>query len=129
MTRLFYLLFLALTLSNCAERFESVDPSEFNQKVKYNPDIKTARSLIELFYDYPKNEEPATFIVEEKTTDKGDIEITLIHDNQPDDSQKAIKIIMLAELSHKTWTVKSIKKNRKCWPDRGHTNWGTERCD
>ena len=67
--------------------------------------------------------------IESKKIGEGLIEITLIHDGQEDDSQRATKIVMKAELIGQKWTVHEIKTNRKCWDGRGHTDWGTGWCN
>jgi len=45
-----------------------------------------------------------------------------------DDSQRALKIVMEAKKEEGHWRVISIRKARKCYPSRGHTNWGTRWC-
>ena len=61
--------------------------------------------------------------------DNGFEEITLIHDGHKDDSRRATKIVIIAELKNKRWSVKKITTTIKCWDDRGHTNWSTESCN
>ena len=122
-------IFLLLLLTSCSENFDSINPTEFNQRISKRTDIKTAKELIEIYYDYPKNEGVPKLTFKNKIINEELIEITLIHDYQEDDSERAIKIIMTAELKNKKWSVKEIKKNRKCWDGRGHTNWGIELCN
>ena len=129
MKRLFQILFSLFILISCSENFDSIDPAEFNKKIENRTNIKTSQELILLFYNYPKNEGTPKLEFHLKKTDKGLVEIMLIHDEQEDDSQRATKIIMIAELKNKKWLVKEIKTNRKCWKGRGHTNWDTERCN
>ena len=55
-------------------------------------------------------------------------EVTLIHDNLPDDSVKAIKYVVQMALINQKWEVVFIKSNVKCYKDRGHTYWDTSYC-
>ena len=66
--------------------------------------------------------------INEKTLENGNTLVTLIHDNQMDDSVKGEKFIMELAKSEGQWNVLSIKKNWKCYEGRGHTDWGTAFC-
>lgn len=129
MKRIFGLLVSIIILTSCSESFNDKDPTEFNKKIETRTDIATAEQLIEIYYNYPLNEGTPKLEIESKELDNGLMEVTLIHDGQEDDSQRAIKIVMTAELIGQKWTVHKIKTNRKCWDGRGHTNWGTEWCN
>jgi len=129
MKRIFELLILIIILTSCSESFDIKDPTEFNKKIEKRTDIETAEQLIEIYYNYPPNEGTPKLDIKSRELDNGLIEVTLIHDGQEDDSQRATKIVMTAELDDKKWIVHQIKTNRKCWDGRGHTNWGTEWCN
>ena len=116
-------------LTSCLEKFDIKDSEEFNKKIKTRTDIATAEQLIQIYYNYPINQDKPTFKIETKKLDDELIKVTLIHDKQKDDSQKATKIVMIAKLTGLKWTVYEIKTNRKCWDGHGHTDWGTEWCN
>ena len=129
MKRIFGLIISIIILTSCSESFDIKDSTEFNKKIETRTDIATAEQLIEIYYNYPLNEGTPKLEIESKELDNELIEVTLIHDGQEDDSQRATKIVMTAELKDQKWTVHEIKTNRKCWDGRGHTNWGTEWCN
>ena len=127
--RIFFSILTIICLTSCSEKFKLIDPTEFNKKIETRTDIATAKQLIKIYYNYPLNEGTPKLEIESKELGNGLIEVTLIHDGQEDDSQRAIKIVMTGELIGQKWTVHEIKTNRKCWDGRGHTNWGTEWCN
>ncbi|MBB3697626.1 hypothetical protein KMW28_05530 [Flammeovirga yaeyamensis] len=129
MKRIFRLLISIIFLTSCSENFNIKNPAEFNKNIETRTDIATAKQLIEIYYNYPHNEGKPKLEIVSKELGKGLTEVTLIHDGQEDDSQRATKIVMTAELTGKKWTVHEIKTNRKCWEGRGHTDWGTEWCN
>jgi PBP1b-binding outer membrane lipoprotein LpoB len=129
MKQIFKLLVLIIILNSCSESFDIKDPAEFNKKIEKRTDIKTAEQLIEIYYNYPSGEVTPKLDIKSKKLNNGLIEVTLIHDKQADDSQRAIKIVMTVELDDEKWIVHQIKTNRKCWEGRGHTDWGTEWCN
>ncbi|WP_108805518.1 hypothetical protein [Aquimarina sp. Aq107] len=129
MKQIFGLLISIIFLTSCSENFDIKDPAEFNKQIEKRTDIAIAKELIEIYYNYPTNEGTPKLEIESKELGIGLIEVTLIHDGQEDDSQKATKIVMTAKLTGKKWTVHEIKTNRKCWDGRGHTEWGTEWCN
>lgn len=126
---MFFSILTIICLTSCSEKFKLIDPTEFNKKIETRTDIATAEQLIKIYYNYPLNEGTPKLEIESKELGNGLIEVTLIHDGQEDDSQRAIKIVMTGELIGQRWTVHEIKTNRKCWDGRGHTNWGTEWCN
>lgn len=129
MKRLFGLLISLILLNCCVENFDTISPAEFNRKIRTRTDIETAAELIDIYYNYSPNEGTPRIEIESQKLESGLVEVTLIHDGQEDDSQRATKIIMTAELNDKTWIVHEIKTNRKCYDGRGHTNWGTGWCN
>lgn len=56
-------------------------------------------------------------------------EVTLIHDNLLDDSIKAIKYVVQFAAIQEQLEIISIKTNRKCWEDRGHSHWDSNNCN
>lgn len=117
-----------MILTSCSENFDIIDPAEFNKMIETRTDIATAEQLIEIYYSYPLNESKPKLEMKSEELGNGLIEVTLIHDRQEDDSERATKIVITAELKDKKWKVHEIKTNRKCWDGRGHTYWGTEWC-
>lgn len=116
-------------MTSCTERFKTIDPAEFNEKISKRTDIETAEELIEIYYNYPPNEGTPQLELKSKEIEGGLIEVTLIHDRHADDSQRATKIVMTAELNGKSWLVRKVKANWKCYDGRGHTDWGTGPCN
>jgi hypothetical protein len=129
MKLLFRILISIVILNSCSESFNIKDPARFNKKIEKRIDIETAEQLIEIYYNYPPNEGTPKLDVMSIELDNGLTEVTLIHDGQEDDSQRATKIVMTVESDDKKWTVHQIKTNWKCREGRGHTDWGTEWCD
>lgn len=118
-----------ICLTSCTEKFKTIDPTDFNGTIRNRADIKSAEQLIRVFYNYPESEGTPQLEIEKHELKDNKIEVTLIHDQQQDDSQKATKIILTAEQNGDTWTVLEIKENWKCYDGRGHTNWGIEYCN
>lgn len=121
------ILLAALFAACSGKAYELVDPAKFNASISERTDIESIDDLLLLYYDYPEVEGPANI----KTSFKleGDIYVgTLIHDGMQDDSQKALKIVVSAKKNGETWKVLEIRKSRKCYPSRGHENWGAEWC-
>jgi len=119
---------LLLLLPACVESFDQVDPRKFNQTLSGIGDLKTAEEVIELYYAYPPEEGDPKLSIEKWEMEDGVYEVVLIHDGQQDDSQRATKIVMKMKKRGEIWQVLEIRKNRKCWEGRGHTNWGTAYC-
>ncbi len=129
MKQILVLLISILILYSCSENFDIKDPTEFNKMIEIRTDIETSKQLIEIYYNYPSNEGTPKLEIKNKELANGLTEITLVHDRQEDDAQRAIKIIMIAKLEGEKWIVHHIKTNRKCYEGRGHTDWGTEWCN
>lgn len=129
MNLLFYPIIVSTFISSCSESFKNIDTQSFNEKISGRVDIETPEELMIIYYDYPEVEESPKFSVQFKELKADKYEITLIHEGIEDDSQSAIKVVMLAEKTGQTWVVLKIEKNRKCWDGRGHTTWGTGLCN
>ena len=85
---------------------------------------------MEIHYPININSEKGNqiFTINERNLDNGNIEVELIHDNQLDDSIKAVKYLMVLKKEEGNLKVISLKKIWKCWDGRGHTNWSIENC-
>lgn len=113
---------------SCKEKYQPVDPIKFNKKLALRTDINTAEKLMLAYYEMPQEESGQQIDVIVENLQNNIIKVTLIHDNQGDDSQKATKIVMETIRNKTQWTVLSIQKNWKCYPGRGHTQWGVAPC-
>lgn len=113
-----------------SEDFKTLISDEINQRLDETRRELTAAEVMRLYYPYQvetKEGKESIEINEKKNKDDHTV-VTLIHDNLLDDSQKAVKYVMTMKKTNNKWTVVSIKTNWKCWPNRGHTEWGTDRC-
>ena len=120
---------ISILLTSCSEKFEYVDSTKFNNSIANQSDIETAEELIRLYYSLPESEGPQNLSIETKELEFGKTQVTMVHDEMKDDSQRALKIVMTVKQLDRSWTVIEIRKNWKCWEGRGHTNWGTEYCN
>lgn len=120
---------LIFLLKTCSpEKFDKIDPAEFNRQIVNRTDIHSAEQLVIIYYNFPENEGTPEFAISDTTLENNIIEVTLIHDRQKDDSQRATKVILTAKQDNGRWEVLEIKTNRMCYKGRGHTSWGTEPC-
>ncbi len=117
-------------IETSSEDFEHFETDEFNQIVAGHEKDLSAKEVMQLYYPFEvENSEGNEEInINEKTLENGNTLVTLIHDNQMDDSVKGEKFIMELAKSEGQWNVLSIKKNWKCYEGRGHTDWGTAFC-
>ena len=95
-----------------------------------NSDL-SALEIMRLYYPISVESGEGNEIIQttETTLENGNIVVTLIHDNLLDDSVKGVKYLLELKKVTDKWTVISLKKNWKCWNDRGHTDWGIEFCN
>lgn len=122
------ILILALAFSACSERHRSVDPIEFNRKIAVRKDLGDPELLMKAYYNWPEEEgNPMLSISWTRNNDR--VEVTLVHEGLEDDSQEGMKIVMVAEEKGLIWKVLEIRECWKCWPGRGHTDWGIEPCN
>ena len=128
MKYLFAFLFM-FSIISCGESFENMDTELINKDIYSYTEIKTPEQLILFYYNYPKNEGKPELKITKRKINNQVYEITLIHDHQADDSQRAEKIVMTAKKIGNKWNVEKILRNWKCHEGRGHTDWGTEVCD
>ena len=113
----------------CGDNYEYVEAISFNREIAGRADLSTPEELIKAYYNFPENEGNPNLEIRHKEIGEGLYKTTLIHDGMEDDSQRAIKIVMIAKKEGKQWSVVEIKKSRKCWDGRGHTNWGAQWCN
>ena len=128
MKKLFLIILPLLLCASCAEPFKEINPSEFNAKIALRTDIKSPEDLVLLYFDYPENEAKPELQITTKSLQNDSFEVTLIHTKLEDDSMEGEKIILTAKLSKQQWIVTEIKRNWRCWKDRGHISWGIESC-
>lgn len=112
------------------EDFENLEIQEFNTSLAKEKKELSAKDVMRLYYpiEVENSEGKEEITIIEKTLDNGHILVTLIHDNQMDDSVKGEKLVMELSKINDTWKALSIKKNWKCYDGRGHTDWSTEFC-
>ncbi|WP_340062980.1 hypothetical protein [Ascidiimonas aurantiaca] len=118
-------------ITNKNEEFKEISSDDFNQLLIEKGAHLSAKDVMKLFYPNKVETGEGNEKIEilEKTSDNGNVVVTLIHDNLLDDSVRGEKYIMELTRSNDQWTVLSIKKNWKCWEGRGHTDWGIELCN
>ena len=112
------------------EKFEIINADELNKMLVKESENLTAQEAMRLYY--PKKVEAGEgnekIEILENVLDNGNTIVILIHDNLLDDSVKGEKHLIELEKTNDKWKAVSIKKNWKCWNDRGHTDWGTGLC-
>ena len=113
------------------EEFKEINSDDLNQLLTEKGEDLSAKEVMKLFYPNKVETEEGNEKIElsEKLSDNGNVVVILIHDNLLDDSVKGEKYIMELTRNDNRWTVLSLKKNWKCWEDRGHTDWGIELCN
>ncbi len=114
------------------ESFEELDPSAFNESIKEARYITNAGAFMELYYPNkvaPNAEGNESIDITPTDLKNGYHKVLMIHDRMLDDSQRGIKLIMIAKEDKGLWQVVMVKKNWRCWKGRGHEDWGTENCN
>lgn len=118
----------SLFLTACAEQFVSENAQQFNEKVSQRKDITAPEQIAEI---YLKNENSEFDIkkvqINSERINATEYEVTIIQ-KLSDDSIAEEKTILTAQNDNLIWQIKKIRRNWKCHEDRGHTNWGTEKC-
>jgi hypothetical protein len=111
------------------EAYESIDISEFNNALSRRSEKLSPVEIMKLYYPHEASQEGREIItINEKNLGNKTREVILIHDYLNDDSVKAYKYVMTFKKKADHWTLIALKKNWKCYENRGHTNWGIERC-
>ncbi|HLS29679.1 MAG TPA: hypothetical protein VK021_02360 [Flavobacteriaceae bacterium] len=118
------------TTTDKKEKFKTLVSDQINQTLVETNKKLTPSDVMKLYYPHELKTDEGNETIEicEKRGKNDHIIVTLIHDNLLDDSQKAVKYVMELKKTNDKWTVVSVKMNWKCWPDRGHTDWGTDYC-
>lgn len=112
------------------EAYESIDVSEINIKISQNKAISTPKEIIKIYYPFEAGQEgKEEIIISERILSNGNNQVTLIHDYQLDDAVRGVKYVMELKKEKNNWIVLSLKKNWKCYANRGHVDWGIVLCD
>jgi len=93
MNHIIKLCLLATILTSCVESFKKLDAEKFNTEISNQEDTKSPEELIQLFYNYPKDEGAPKFKISTKNLGQDKIEITLIHDHLEDNSQSGVNML------------------------------------
>ena len=123
----FYALF-SVFIAGCGEDTVLDDISGFNKIIEKRTDIRSAREVMIIYYNYLPGEKDSKYSIEEEDLTKGRTRVTLISDNLPDDSMRGLKLVMVTNFDGSKWKVVIVQRNWRCYDGRGHTNWGTEPC-
>lgn len=117
--------------TNNIEKFQEINFNYLNKILSQKTEKLSVRQIMNIYYPINIDNEEGNQIItiQERNLDNGTIEVELIHDNQLDDSIKAVKHLMILNNEGGNWEVISLKKNWKCWDGRGHTNWNIELCN
>jgi len=112
------------------EKFENINTDEINQMLAKKSEDLTAQEVMKLYYPIKVDtgEGNEKIEISEHILDNGNTIVILIHDNLLDDSVKGEKYLLELIKTNDKWKVVSLKKNWKCWNDRGHIDWGIELC-
>ena len=70
-----------------------------------------------------------SYTVNSAITNEEVLEITIREEGAMDDSIYGVIAILTIDVSEDNWKVTSIKEAYKCWPNRGHQEWGPEFCN
>lgn len=124
----YFIFSLLCGIASSCQSSKEIDTQKINAKIAKNTTIATPEELIVFYYDYPISEGTPNLRLSKKEIGPQLFEITLIHDNLDDDSVKAIKIVMTAKRTGKTWRVQKILKSWKCYDGRDHTDWSSQKC-
>jgi hypothetical protein len=120
-------LFLAM-INGCGEDAISEDISGFNKTIQLKTDIKSAKEVMILYNDYLPGERDSRYSIEEETLTPGRFRVTLIRSKIPDDSMEGEKLVMVVKHDGEKWKVIVVERNWRCYPGRGHTDWGIDPC-
>jgi hypothetical protein len=124
----FWALF-SVIITGCGEDAIRDDISSFNKIIEKRTDIKSAREVMIIYFNYLPVEKDSDYTIEEEDLTTGRTRVTLICDNLLDDSMKGLKLVMITNFDGTKWKVVIVQRNWKCYEGRGHTNWGTEPCN
>mgnify|MGYP001618561841 CR=1 FL=1 len=122
-----FVLFLAV-ISGCGEDAISEDISGFNKIIQLKTDIKTAKEVMIMYNDFLPGEKDSKYSLEEEPLTPGRFRVTLIRSKISDDSMEGEKLVMIVKFDGTKWKVLVVERNWKCYPGRGHTDWGIDPC-
>lgn len=112
------------------EDFIDLDVTDLNNEIRASSENLSPKEIMKMFY--PVNTESGEgnerIVLSEDLLDDGTTVVELIHENMMDDSVRSKKYVMGLKSADKKWQVVFLKNNWKCWPGRGHEDWGTETC-
>ena len=123
-----FCLFLAFSYG-CGEDTIEENEEPINRILQSRKDIKTAREVMLIYYEYKWPGTDNDFSIDEEKLPRDRTKVTLIRDNIKDDSMKGEKIMMLVKYDGEKWKVITIERNWKCYEGRGYSKWGTEPCN
>ncbi len=119
---------LFATLGGCGEDALSEDISGFNNIIHLKTDIKTAKEVMIMYNDFLPGERDSKYSLEEESLTPGRFRVTLIRSKIRDDSKESEKLVMIVKFDGTKWKVLVVERNWRCYPGRGHTNWGIDPC-
>jgi uncharacterized protein YcfL len=113
------------------EDHELEDVTVFNMSIADRTDLVTVDDVVTEFYAYDPADGPEPPQIEISSGVNGNSHTaTLIHENLPDDSMAAQKIVLTATNDNGRWTVIEIRRSWKCQNGRGEsTNWHAQVCN
>lgn len=116
------------SLALMPERFQSIDVGHLNEQLADKSGLN-AEDVIRTYYPEPiQSEGHEKITISKKELENGNIQITLIHSNLPDDSMEDTKYVMEAAQLSSHWMVLSLKRNWRCREGRGPREWGIQAC-
>ncbi|MBE2216955.1 MAG: hypothetical protein IAE90_02050 [Ignavibacteria bacterium] len=114
--------------AGCDDESIPEDVSLFNKKIEYNRDIKTAKELMDLYYNRSPEEPTRNLSIVEEPLTPGRFRVTLINSKLADDSREAERLVMICKFDGTKWKVVTVERSWRCYKGRGHTDWGIEPC-
>lgn len=122
-------IFTAGLFVSCAEEFNYSNPAIFNTQVEYDMNLTSPKEVMMAYYNVDEIYSPANFTIDTKVLSADRFEVTLIETGMQDDSVEGQKVVMTVRKTATGWFVEEIKHNHRCWDERGHTNWGIQKCN
>lgn len=91
--------------------------------------FNTPEEIVQFIYpEEDQKEGKYSYTISNEGGTSGENILTLITEGIPDDSMYALKVVMTVKSENGIWKVLSIKEAYKCWPGRGHEDWGAAPC-
>lgn len=126
----------SLVLGSCKQKqmiqYRDIEADKvelLNQRI-VEKNIKSIEEIAQLYRPKDSDAE-GNYSYEVITSEKNKYQlITIKEEGLNDDSLYGIlTVITLEEIGLNTWNAISIKEAYKCWPNRGHQEWGPEFCN